>query len=89
VLEIVTEDGCTQFLLKGVVQQKKGWLHGTTEVKVSVKEGATTTCQGEHFSSASATAVSKNGCATHQGGRSLERAYREPKATNNPHISPC
>jgi hypothetical protein len=52
---------CTQFLLKGVVQQKEGWLHNTTEVKVSVKEGATTTCNGESFSSASAFSASRNG----------------------------
>ena len=61
VLEIVTQDGCTQFLVKGVVKQKMGWLYNTTDVKVAVKAGATTTCNGEPFSSASASSVSRNG----------------------------
>ncbi len=60
-LEIVTQDGCTQFLAKGVVKQQKGWLHNTTEVKVAVREGATTTCLGEPFGSAAASSVSRNG----------------------------
>jgi len=61
VLEIVTQDGCTQFLVKGVVQQKMGWLRDTTEVNVAVKEGTTTTCMGEPFGSAFASSVSRNG----------------------------
>ncbi len=64
ILEIVAEDACTDFLLKGTVKQSTGWLTNSTEIKITVKEGATTTCQGQSFPSAGASTTSRNGQAT-------------------------
>ena len=61
VLEIVAENGCTQFLLKGAVRHNAGWVDKVTEVTVSAKAGATITCQGKSFPAAKAMATSRNG----------------------------
>ena len=63
ILEIVAENGCTDFLLKGTVKQNAGWLTDKTIVRISAAAGATSTCHGRSFPSAEGSTTSRNGQA--------------------------
>ena len=58
---MVAENPCTQFLLKGAVQQQVAWTTNYTEINVSVPNDAITDCQGVPFPGASATTLSRDG----------------------------